>query len=382
MVISIDKIKVNKGRREINWDKVKSLSESIQEIGLLQPIVINQDNVLIAGQHRLEACKLLGRTEIMAAVSSVTGLKAELAEIDENLMRNELDPIEIGELAIRRDEILEAMGERANTSNKGNTGKYQVTGELNSPVKTTADIAKEIGISERVLQQNKQLARNLAPEAKKVVKEADITKTEALKLSRMDQEKQKAVADKIVRGEALTVEAAEAILAGKKPHVANNSGNNEWYTPKEYIDAARYVMGGIDLDPASCEIANETVKAANYYDIETDGLSKNWNGRVWMNPPYAGELIPLFTNKLMEHVRAGSVTEAIVLVNNATETSWFNTLIDIAAAVIFPKARVKFYMPNGETGAPLQGQAVIYIGKNYKKFLDVFKKFGWGAVID
>jgi phage N-6-adenine-methyltransferase len=167
----------------------------------------------------------------------------------------------------------------------------------------------------------------------------------------------------------------------RKPHVAHNSGNNEWYTPAEYISAARNVMGVIDLDPASSDKANAVIQAAEYYTIDDDGLSKAWHGRIWLNPPYASKAIPQFIEKLCFHVAHNDVVEAITLVNNATETKWFNSLINIASAVIFPMKRIKFYMPNGKTGSPLQGQAVIYIGSNPSVFLAKFKTFGWGVYI-
>jgi N6-adenosine-specific RNA methylase IME4/ParB-like chromosome segregation protein Spo0J len=201
MKINIADIKIKKGRRAVDKNKVRELADSIQEIGLLNPITVTRENVLIAGAHRVEAFKLLGKKEIPATVTDFSDLKVKLAEIDENLIRQELDEIEIGELAIKRDEILEQLGIRAKQGNN----RYTDRGELNSPLKTTAAIAKDIGISERVLQQNKQLAKNLTPEVKEIVRKHDIPKADKLKLARMDKEKQRAVADKIKTGEAKSV---------------------------------------------------------------------------------------------------------------------------------------------------------------------------------
>jgi ParB family chromosome partitioning protein len=160
------------------------------------------------------------------------------------------------------------------------------------------------------------------------------------------------------------------------PHVSRNSGYDEWYTPPEYIDAARQVLGTIDLDPASSDIAQQTVQATTYFTIETDGLSRPWSGKVWMNPPYGTELISEFVSKLCTHFDAGDVPEAIVLVNNATETSWFQSLAKRAAATCFPSRRIRFLRPDGDTNSPLQGQALCYLGENPTNFAEVFREFG------
>jgi hypothetical protein len=166
-----------------------------------------------------------------------------------------------------------------------------------------------------------------------------------------------------------------------RPHVANNSGNNEWYTPPEYIEAARQALGQIDTDPASCDSAQRVVQAKTYYTAQTDGLRHKWTGKVWMNPPYAGNLVGKFADKLAHHYECGDVTDAVVLVNNATETEWFNRLIGVASAVVFPSSRIKFWNDNGVQGAPLQAQAVLYLGKDAGAFLSAFCKFGWGAAV-
>ena len=165
-------------------------------------------------------------------------------------------------------------------------------------------------------------------------------------------------------------------MSKNTPHVSKNSGENEWYTPAEYLDAARRVMGKIDLDPASSSIANSVVLATNYYTKEQDGLKQEWYGRVWLNPPYGAGLIKPFAIKLVNSLFNGNVTEAIVLVNNATETGWFKTLYGASSAVCFPTKRIRYWRVDGDTNSPLQGQAFIYFGQRAHIFIEEFRKIG------
>lgn len=158
-------------------------------------------------------------------------------------------------------------------------------------------------------------------------------------------------------------------------HVSNNSGENEWYTPPEILEAARRVLGGFDLDPASSEIANRAVKAAQIFTAEDDGLAQEWPiGRIWMNPPYAQPLMGQFADRFADEILHGST--GIVLVNNATETEWFQTIAERAAGICFPNGRIRFVRQNGNPGAPLQGQAIFYCGMDLDVFASVFDRFG------
>jgi phage N-6-adenine-methyltransferase len=169
----------------------------------------------------------------------------------------------------------------------------------------------------------------------------------------------------------------EVVEKAVKPHVSHNSGENEWYTPPQFIEAARLAMGSIDTDPASSELANKTVKAKRYYTADQDGRDKQWSGNVWMNPPYSQPLISEFIDAFARKYNAGEFQQACVLVNNATETNWYQSLLTYASAVCFIKGRVKFIDKNGNpSGAPLQGQTVLYFGNKEKSFIDVFSEFG------
>jgi len=151
-----------------------------------------------------------------------------------------------------------------------------------------------------------------------------------------------------------------------------SSKQNDWYTPGKYIEAARSTLGIIDIDPASSELAQETVKATTYFTEETNGLDKEWLGKVWMNPPYSMPEIQQFIDKLFE----SNVEEWIVLTNNSSDTGWFHKLLDGADLVCFTKGRVGFENIQGDTMATRQGQTFFYKGKNHIKFIEEFNRFG------
>jgi ParB family chromosome partitioning protein len=158
-------------------------------------------------------------------------------------------------------------------------------------------------------------------------------------------------------------------------HVKNNSGKEEWYTPSKYIESARVVMGSIDLDPASCEAAQTLVRAGKYYTKEDNGLVQQWSGNVWINPPYSGQKIKLFIEKLEKDI--SNIPQFVSLTNNATETTWGQKLIGLSNAICFSASRVKFLDEQlRPVGAPLQGQMICYKGENVDEFIKEFKKHG------
>jgi len=163
---------------------------------------------------------------------------------------------------------------------------------------------------------------------------------------------------------------------GREQH---NSGNFEWYTPAVIVEAARAVLGTIDLDPASCARANEIVQAHRYYTREDDGLTQPWEGRLWMNPPYAHPLIEQFVDKLLDSLAVGTVSAAIAITNNTTDVGWFHALGRMASAICLCTGRVHFWQTNPdvrEINGPLQGQAIFYCGDDLDAFCARFDEFG------
>lgn len=155
----------------------------------------------------------------------------------------------------------------------------------------------------------------------------------------------------------------------------NLKGEYEWYTPREIIEAARTVLGTIDLDPASCETANEIVQAGRYFTEEQNGLEQPWQGRVFLNPPFAHPIVKYFADKLIASVEAGDVPEAIWLSNACVDVGWWQQLAT-RGAVCFHYGRIKFYGPDGQLQPPTLGQTIVYLGENQQAFRDVFANFG------
>lgn len=152
--------------------------------------------------------------------------------------------------------------------------------------------------------------------------------------------------------------------------------SDEWYTPAEYIAAARGVMGTIDLDPASSELAQTVVQAGVYLTRFDDGLNQaRWlHQRIWLNPPYSNPG-PWIEKLIREHQSGPFCTEAIVLVNNATETTWFQALLQ-RYPVCFPSKRLAFWRHDHANVGARQGQAFFYLGPDAARFQQVFSQFG------
>ncbi len=204
MLIAISEIQINPGRREVDPKHVSELAKSISEVGLLNPITLDRAHTLIAGLHRLEATRLLGRTEIECTVSSLDGLQAELAEIDENFVRAELTTLEYGDLLLRRKEIYEAL--HPETKRGGDRKSEEIKRAkcaFDSERSFVDDTAEKLGLHPSTVRRQIQTAKNLTPEAKQIIQASDakLTKKDALELSRLAPAKQEKAASMLASGE-------------------------------------------------------------------------------------------------------------------------------------------------------------------------------------
>ena len=88
-----------------------------------------------------------------------------------------------------------------------------------------------------------------------------------------------------------------------------------------------------------------------------------------MNPPYAQPLIKHFSDAIVEKYNNAEFDQACVLVNNATETAWFQNMLKIADGVCFVSKRIKFLDTRlNPVNTPLQGQAMLYFGDDFDSF--------------
>ena len=301
---------------------------------------------------------LFGREEVAAVQAEINAMKkVKVAKevIEQKLAEGQYIAECVTLAEVRLGSILKEIPK---VEHKGNQyTKKMETPPIGEDSKTKAETIKELGFTRKQAEQFQRMADH-----EDVVQKAFVEAREN---------------DDIISRNAVLKKIEEE----QKPHVSFNTGNNEWYTPKEYIELARLVMGSIDCDPASCDVAQETVRAGVYYTEETNGLDKDWDGNVWMNPPYATGMIEKFCEKVAEEYMSGNTEQAVVLVNNATETSWFKSLVSCASAVCFPHGRIRFMTASGKAGAPLQGQAFVYFGDNVEKFISEFQSIGWCAEV-
>ena len=212
--VRIDAVDIGQRQRPLDEAKVAALADSIGELGLLQSILLGPGGRLVAGRHRLEACRRLGWEDIPAEVRDLEGLQAELAEIDENFIRADLTELQRAEHLTRRQEIHEALHpatKQGGAPGKAGGGKKAKNDTVSSFAEETA---QRIGASKRTVQRLVRIGQKIVPEARAVLQGHEVANNqkELLRLARVEPENQVAVAERVVSGEAKYVGTGAAIL--------------------------------------------------------------------------------------------------------------------------------------------------------------------------
>ena len=336
----------------------EELKADIAEHGQVEYIELWWDGTIIDGRNRYRACMELGIEPDFTEFEFGTEIDPYSYVMSKNFHRRHLTASQKAAIAA---ELLPHYEEEAKERLKTSTGGSEPRPVAKLPQaengKAREKAAEAVGVSPRYVSDAKKL-RDEQPEEFAAVKAGEKTLAQ------------------VRRQNAPEVEYEDFDDAPpKKPHVSNNSGNDEWYTPPIYTDAAREVMGTIDLDPASNAKAQEWIRAEQFYTIDDDGLCLAWHGCVWLNPPYSTGNIAKFAEKLVESLP--NLDQAIALVNNATETGWFQRMAESADVICLPKSRIKFIGQDGkQADSPLQGQAFLYFGPDKLLFTEIFSEFG------
>lgn len=347
--------------------------------GLREPVWLHRDGRIIDGRNRYRACIQLGIDPPLRTYDGPDeGLVAFVVSM--NLHRRHLDSDQRAIVAARIANLGE--GRPAKTTEISAVSQDDAA-EL---LKVSAD---SIQFAKRVLASGDE---DLIREAEKGRKEGGLSVSAAAAAAKLETAKRKeflarAEKDRTARQARQMRRDAEDAAQAVADYIGDGRSNaqrmqasesDEWYTPAGYIEAARRVLGAIDLDPASSPQANATVKAARFFTKDDDGLAERWKGRVWLNPPYGGAAGP-FIARLAEHVASGEVTAAVALVSShSVDTAWFRPLWDWL--LCFTYGRIQFTSSDGRgTEAATHGSVFAYAGPDPDAFLAEFS--GIGAVM-
>jgi hypothetical protein len=191
--------------------------------------------------------------------------------------------------------------------------------------------------------------------------------------------------------------------------INQTSADTEWYTAPTILNAARLFLNGIDLDPASSEVANKHVQAKTFYGYKdgefTDGLFQTWRGKIWLNHPFGraeeacGEVcvkhlaspshrhhtIPFHGNaawitKLNDEVLTDNVTEALCITYACTSEAWFQPLLKHPQCFLSP--RTNYYLPDGTIKRGVtKGSVITYFGDRAFDFVTAFRGMGMIKVL-
>jgi len=244
--------------RRIRDDKVQALVESIQEIGLQSPISLRavpcNEGVptpgcykghtyhLVAGEHRLQACKVLGWKEIPAFILEADDAICRLWEIDENLVRAELSELERAEHLRERKFWYEQLHQE--TKNGGNHGNQHTGGKKrqNDTLSFCQDTAEKTGLDRRTVERSVHRAEAIAPEVKEAIRDMPEIADKAVELdalAEVEPEEQKAAVEAVKSGRARNVREATKGAKTRKRRRTRSAPSDEEVVRREMIAALK-----------------------------------------------------------------------------------------------------------------------------------------------
>lgn len=297
----------------------RALRDDIAENGLIERIIVHEEKIL-DGRNRYTACLEVG---IVPGYDTFYGDDALAFVVSKNLHRRHLDTAQRGVIANELANM--AQGERTDIEPSALLQKV-----------SQSDAADMMGVSSRTLADVRVIERD-APELVPQMKSGELTIPQAKKRL-------------------------------KNPALYS-SESNEWYTPSEIIDRVISTLGAIDLDPCSNE-GEPNIPALNHFTQVDDGLSLDWFGNVYMNPPYGNE-IDKWIYKVIDEYQSGRVKNALLLVPSRTDTRWFRSLKDYPRCFIW--GRLSFSGSKNKATFP---SMVVYLGNGIENFILNFQDIG------
>lgn len=183
-------------RTETNVDKLK---KSIETVGLINPLIVNEKNELIAGGRRYTALKELGYEEVPVFKVEKNSLEQELISIDENLVRKDLTKIEFEKCLNRGKEIYEDLFPTAKKVADEDMDKAELDTELPNDQRSFIDItAEKTGLSKKVIKSAIDRDAKSSKKIKELRANGELNATQANEIIKLKEEDQEKIADLVV----------------------------------------------------------------------------------------------------------------------------------------------------------------------------------------
>ena len=356
-------------RTGIDEATVARYVEAIQSGATLPPIEVvvsikERPIWVIDGWHRVEAHKRLKRQSIMA-IRHKGELRdaiwrATSANATNGLQRSQADLARA--IAILLDDPeWSALSDRRLSRHVGCSDKTIGNHKRRRALEASARAHEA---SARAHEEQEALSERSSPPQEVLSPTAEIRTPETTRHGTIERTTTTAAPERCTQ----TLDLVEMLAPSTQAEAPEDApSSDEWYTPKPIIELARVILGGIGLDPASCSVAQEVVKADTYWTAQDNALLKDWGAvgarTVWLNPPYSRRPIMQFTNKFLDEYEDGSFEEALVLVNVSSSATWWQDLALQAQLIAYPDRRITFWRAGGtEEAGNRYDSSMMYFG--------------------